>query len=150
MSTPDGAGAGRSSASACSIAMNASTCASAAFARVFATAAERRSLANTLGDDGAAFTRSRARCFRRCHAGPSNQASFWKPNVRVRPGARSAAIDAASIAIVPLPHIGSRKAVPGCQPESAIRPAARFSRSGASSVSRRQPRLNSGSPDVSR
>ena len=51
--------------------------------------------------------RSRAACFMRCHAGPSNHASFWKPNVRARPGARSAAISAASTTIVPLPHIGS-------------------------------------------
>ena len=54
------------------------------------------------------------------------------------------------MAIVPLPHIGSRNGVPGVQPDSAITPAARFSRSGAASASRRQPRLNSGSPDVSR
>ena len=66
------------------------------------------------------------------------------------PGARSAAISAASIGIVPLPHIGSSSGVPGVQPESASTPAARFSRSGAASASRRQPRLNSGSPEVSR
>jgi hypothetical protein len=65
-------------------------------------------------------------------------------------GAMSAAASAASIAIVPEPHIGSSNAVPGAQPESASTPAARFSRSGATSASRRQPRLNSASPDVSR
>ena len=43
---------------------------------------------------------------------------------------------AASMAIVPLPHIGSRNGVPGVQPASAAMPAARFSRSGASSASR--------------
>ena len=95
------------------------------------------SLAKIVGVDGAARMRSRAVCFIRCHAGPSNQASFWKPNVRVRPGARSAAISAASTAIVPLPHIGSSNGRPGVQPVSASRPAARFSRSGASSASRR-------------
>ncbi len=56
---------------------------------------------------------------------------------RASPGARPAAISAASMAMVPLPHIGSSSGVPGVHPESAIRPAARFSRSGAASASRR-------------
>jgi hypothetical protein len=73
----------------------------------------------------------------RCHDGPSNHASFWKPNVRARPGARSAAISAASAASVPLPHMGSRNGVPAFHPVNATMPAARFSRSGASSGSRR-------------
>ena len=96
-----------------------------------------RSLAKIDGVAGEARTRSRAHCLIRCHAGPSNHASFWKPNVRDNPGARSAAISAASATIVPLPHMGSRSGTPGVQPVSAMRPAARFSRSGASSVSRR-------------
>ena len=112
--------------------------------------ADRRRWRRSAGAAGAGRTRSRARWRMRCHVGPSNHASFWKPNVRASPGARSAARAAASIAIVPLPHIGSRNGVPGAQPESATTPAARFSRSGAASASRRQPRLNSGSPDVSR
>ena len=54
------------------------------------------------------------------------------------------------MAIVPLPHIGSMNGVPGCQPDSATMPAARFSRNGASPDASRQPRLNNGSPDRSR
>ena len=69
--------------------------------------------------------------------GRRTTASFWKPNVRASPGARSAAISAASTAIVPLPHIGSSSGTSGVHPASASRPAARFSRSGASSASRR-------------
>ena len=46
------------------------------------------------GAAGAVRIRSRADCLIRCHAGPSNHASFWKPNVRASPGARSAAISA--------------------------------------------------------
>ena len=84
-----------------------------------ATAPGARSLANSAGAAGAVRMRSRAVCFIRCHAGPSNHASFWKPNVRARPGARSAAISAASTAIVPLPHIGSRNGTSGVQPVSA-------------------------------
>ena len=80
-------------------------------------------------------TRSCARWRMRCHVGPSYHASFWKPNVRARPGARSAAISAASIAIVPLPHIGSSNGVPGVQPDSAISPP-RDSRAAARRRSR--------------
>ena len=52
--------------------------------------------------------------------------------------------------MVPEPHIGSSNTVPGFQPATRSRPAARFSRSGASPVSSRQPRLNRASPEVSR
>ena len=62
----------------------------------------------------------------------------------------SAAMSAASIAIVPAPHIGSSNGVPGVHPARAITPAARFSRSGATSTSCRQPRLKRAAPDVSR
>ncbi len=96
MSTPDGEGAGRSSASACSIAMNASTCASAAFARVSRRRRRGDRSRTSVGDDGAGFTMSRARCLRRCHAGPSNQAELLEAErAGQAPGARSAAIDAA-------------------------------------------------------
>jgi hypothetical protein len=45
---------------------------------------------------------------------------------------------------------GSRNGSSPVQPLRATIPAARFSRSGASPVSPRQPRFQSGSPDVSR
>ena len=63
--------------------------------------------------------------------------NFSKPNARLTPGARLAAISAASHRIVPLPHIGSSSGNSGVQPDSASMPAARFSRSGASPASRR-------------
>ena len=46
--------------------------------------------------------------------------------------------------------MGSSKTVPGRQPATRSKPAARFSRKGASPVSNRQPRLNKASPEVSR
>ncbi|MCY1377536.1 hypothetical protein D9M68_891200 [compost metagenome] len=67
------------------------------------------------------------------------------------------AIWAASITTVPLPQQGSYNGVmsssdsasPPFQPVAAIMAAARVSFSGASPLSSRQPRLNSGSPEVS-
>jgi hypothetical protein len=57
------------------------------------------------------------------------------------------------MAIVPLPQQGSYSGTPSAastsQPLAAIMAAARVSFSGASPVSSRQPRLNSGSPEVS-
>ena len=65
------------------------------------------------------------------------------------PGARPIACIAASITIVPAPHIGSTSAVSGRQPASASRPAASVSRSGAAPVSTRAPRRCRRSPDAS-
>jgi hypothetical protein len=59
------------------------------------------------------------------------------------------AICAASIGIVPLPQQGSYSGVVASQPLAAIMAAASVSLSGASPLSVRQPRLNSGSPEVS-
>ena len=63
------------------------------------------------------------------------------------------AICAASIAIVPLPqqgsYSGSKIAIASAQPLAASMAAASVSFSGASPLSSRQPRLNSGSPEVS-
>lgn len=63
------------------------------------------------------------------------------------------AICAASMAMVPLPQQGSYSGTgaspSGSQPLAAIMAAARVSLSGASPLSSRQPRLNSGSPEVS-
>ena len=63
------------------------------------------------------------------------------------------AICAASMAMVPLPQQGSysgnKSSSPSAQPLAAIMAAASVSFSGASPLSSRQPRLNSGSPDVS-
>ena len=56
---------------------------------------------------------------------------------------------AASIAIVPLPQHGSYSGTAASQPLAAIIAAASVSFSGASPLSSRQPRLNSGSPEVS-
>ena len=67
----------------------------------------------------------------------SGQLSMAKP--RSLPGARPAACIAASMTMVPAPHIGSHSAVPGVQPASASSPAASVSRSGASPVSTRAP-----------
>ena len=65
-------------------------------------------------------------------------------------GGTPSAIQAASIRMVPEPQNGSSSGAAGSQPARASMPAARFSRSGASPLSRRQPRLNSDSPEVSR
>jgi hypothetical protein len=62
------------------------------------------------------------------------------------------AICAASMAMVPLPQQGSYSGCVGggaSQPLAAIIAAASVSFSGASPLSSRQPRLNSGSPEVS-
>jgi hypothetical protein len=70
------------------------------------------------------------------------------------PAAIPQAICAASMAMVPLPQQGSYSGTPVgrravSQPLAAIIAAARVSFSGASPLSSRQPRLNSGSPEVS-
>jgi hypothetical protein len=59
------------------------------------------------------------------------------------------AICAASMAMVPLPQQGSYSGTLPSQPLAAIMAAASVSFSGASPLSSRQPRLNSGSPEVS-
>ncbi len=63
------------------------------------------------------------------------------------------AICAASMAMVPLPQHGSYSGTPSraasAQPLAASMAAASVSFSGASPLSSRQPRLNSGSPEVS-
>ncbi len=59
--------------------------------------------------------------------------SKWKG--RQMPGGAPKAIQAASIRIVPLPQKGSIKGLLGSQPDRASRPAARFSRKGASPLS---------------
>jgi len=56
---------------------------------------------------------------------------------------------AASMAMVPLPQQGSYKGTWASQPLAAIIAAASVSFSGASPLSSRQPRLNSGSPELS-
>ncbi len=64
------------------------------------------------------------------------------------------AICAASISTVPLPqqgsYNGSKSSSPSAQPLAAIMAAAKVSFKGASPLSSRQPRLNSGSPEVSK
>ncbi|MCY1356476.1 hypothetical protein D9M69_429300 [compost metagenome] len=85
-----------------------------------------------------------------------NGSSFSKPKRRSEPAAMPLAICAASMAMVPLPQQGSYSGalatspVSGFhQPLAASMAAARVSFSGASPLSWRQPRLNSGSPEVS-
>ena len=82
-----------------------------------------------------------------------NGASRSNAKRRCSPGAMPQAICAASIAIVPEPQHGSCSAPPASgvprQPAAASIAAASVSFSGASPLSSRQPRLNSGSPDVS-
>ena len=60
------------------------------------------------------------------------------------------AIWAASIKKVPLPHMGSYSGIEACQLVNRKMPAAKFSFKGASPFSSRQPRLNKGSPEVSK
>ncbi len=93
----------------------------------------------------------------RCHSArlsaSLNGSSRSKAKRRFRPGAMSQAICAASIAIVPEPQHGSCSAPPASgvprQPAAASIAAASVSFSGASPLSSRQPRLNSGSPELS-
>ena len=81
---------------------------------------------------------------------PGNGSSFSKPKRRSWPGAMLQAICAASMAMVPLPQQGSYSGTScASQPLAAIMAAASVSFSGASPLSSRQPRLNSGSPEVS-
>ena len=76
-----------------------------------------------------------------------------KAKRRCRPGAMPQAICAASMAMVPEPQQGSCSAPPASgvprQPAAASMAAASVSFSGASPLSSRQPRLNSGSPELS-
>ena len=102
-----------------------------------------------LGACSAAFACS----FMVCQTWGWKGSSFSKANRRREPAAMPQAICAASIAMVPLPQQGSYSGMPSAawasQPLAAIMAAARVSFSGASPVSSRQPRLNSGSPEVS-
>ncbi len=84
------------------------------------------------------------------HSLAGNVKNFSNAKDRFIPAGIPASICAASIKIVPDPHIGSSRTVPGRQPATRSKPAARFSRKGASPVSKRQPRLNKASPEVSR
>ena len=89
-----------------------------------------------------ASARARAASRSRCHSGASWPFQPRKPKYsRCKPGARSAAISAASITSVPEPHIGSSNSAPRAaasfQRARSKTPAARFSRSGASPASRR-------------
>ena len=97
--------------------------------------------------------------------------SFSKPKRRCKPGAMRQAICAASMTMVPLPQHGSYKGSPCStpategtaggvspgavssgmlQPLAASMAAAKVSFRGASPLSSRQPRLNKGSPVVSK
>ncbi len=99
-----------------------------------------------------ADSRVRASSSWRCHSASSkpSQREGGKPPWRRSPGATSAAISAASITRVPLPHMGSSSPPPaaytrGQRPRSST-PAARFSFSGASPWWARQPRRCNGPP----
>ena len=121
-SKPDGAGAGRASASASPMSIHAATPAASALRRHCATARGSMSEAKIDGADGArahAVARAGAVAARsgRRTTRASGSRSFW-----LCPGAISAAESAASIAIVPEPHIGSSSGVPGVQPASASTP----------------------------
>ena len=85
-----------------------------------------------------------------CHSASSKLINFSNAKDRLIPGGMPATICAASTNNVPEPHIGSSSGTPGFQPATRNKPADRFSRKGASPVSSRQPRLNKGSPEVSR
>ena len=80
----------------------------------------------------------------------SKDSSFSNAKLRPAPGGSLSAMAAASISSVPPPHMGSKSGSSNFQPLSLMIPAARFSRNGASTTECRQPRLNSGSPEVSR
>ena len=117
--------------------------------RVMATMSPEMSLPKMVGDSvGSGF--GLIACFISCQAPASKLLNFSKAKRRRAPGGMPCTICAASIRMVPEPHIGSNSTVPGFQPDTRSMPAARFSRSGASPVSSRQPRLNSASPEVSR
>ena len=94
-------------------------------------------------------TAARAASFSRRHACESNPLSCSNAKRRSSPGARRAAIDAASITMVPLPQKRSASGASAAHPDKASSPAARFSFNGASPLSARQPRLNNASPDRS-
>ena len=94
-------------------------------------------------------SRSRASSIRPCQTWFWKGSNFSKPKRRCKPGAMPQAICAASIGMVPLPQQGSYRGTVASQPLAAIMAAARVSFKGASPLSVRQPRLNSGSPEVS-
>ena len=105
------------------------------------------------------------------HTWASNMRNFSNPKRRCKPAAMQQAICAASMTMVPLPQHGSYKGrpcstpategtaggvSPGAvrmgmlQPLAANMAAAKVSFKGASPLSSRQPRLNKGSPVVSK
>ena len=104
-----------------------------------------------------AWMRDCAWLFSRCHSARisavANGSRRSKAKRRFRPGAMPQAICAASMAMVPDPQTGSCSAPPcsGVPRQSAAASiaAASVSLSGASPLSSRQPRLNSGSPELS-
>ena len=116
--------------------------------RVMATMSPEMSLPKMVGSAGSGLTL--IAFFMAFHGAGSKSWKFSKANWRVAPGGIPCSICAASARMVPEPHIGSNSTMPGFQPDTRSRPAARFSRSGASPVSSRQPRLNRASPEVSR
>ncbi len=120
----------------------------AIFVRAFASIAVEMSLPNNIS--GAVRALRFACAFIDNHHSLSNPCIRSNAKRRLIPGGIPAIICAASIRIVPEPHIGSSNGIPGFQPVIRSNPAARFSRSGASPVSVRHPRLNKASPEVSR
>ena len=76
------------------------------------------------------FFRASARMASSAPWGAQGQASM--ANLRVRPGARFSAMNAASISIVPVPQQGSYSGCQGCQPLCSTSAAASVSRRGAS------------------
>ena len=148
-------GAGRSSASPPWKVMKDSTPARCALRRAKSTMRKETSLAKI--GTALAWMRDCAWLFRRCHwariSAFAKGSSRSKAKRRLSPGAMPQAICAASMAIVPEPQQGSCNAPPSSgvprQPAAASIAAASVSFSGASPLSSRQPRLNSGSPELS-
>ena len=93
-----------------------------------------------------AAARATARAVRNASSNPGHASAA---NRRARPGAIRRAINAASITIVPDPHIGSRSGRSGVQPLAMRSAAASVSRSGAFATACRYPRRYINGPAAS-
>ena len=116
------------------------TPARSALARADATAPSSRSTARIGGGSPASARRRSASASTLAQVPGSKHGHDWRAMGRPDPAATPADTRAASITMVPDPHIGSTNGVAGSHRAAASIPAATDSRRGARAVAWRQPR----------
>ena len=134
--------------------MRSATPARSALARAASMAPASRSVATMRGipdpsGTAAASRRRAASAPTLAHVPGSNDGQSHRARCRSAAAGTPAASSAASMAMVPDPHIGSTRGAEGSHPAEASRPAATDSRSGALAVACLQPRSWRGAPEES-